>query len=66
MITIECPKCGSEFDDYGGENATQNDDGDIIDWNRYYDCPKCGTTIDWYLNEIVDYDTIRHQEPAKY
>lgn len=60
MITITCPKCGNEFNDYCGENATANALGYMIDYNRYYRCPHCGTDIDLQTDTVVDYNNIKN------
>lgn len=59
MITITCPKCGKEFNDYCGENATANALGYMIDYDRYYRCPQCGSDIDLQTETIVDYNDIK-------
>ena len=46
MITIRCPECGNSFRDYQGENAILNGDGEMIDYDRYYQCPYCYSEID--------------------
>lgn len=64
MITIKCLKCGKEFEDYAGENCAVNDNGELIDYNRYYECPFCDAVIDLQENKVVDYDKIKDL-PAK-
>ena len=46
MITIDCPKCDNTFEDYQGENAILNENGEMIDYDRYYQCPYCNSEID--------------------
>ena len=62
MITITCPKCGKEFNDYCGENATANALGYMIDYNRYYRCPHCGTDIDLQTDTVVNYEDIKNSK----
>lgn len=60
MISITCPKCWNEFNDYCGENATANALGYMIDYNRYYRCPHCGTDIDLQTDTVVNYKDIKN------
>ena len=46
MITIRCPECGNSFRDYQGENAILNENGEMIDYDHYYQYPYCNSEID--------------------
>lgn len=59
MITIKCPACGKSFNDCMGENATANERGYMINYDRYYTCVHCGKIIDIKEDKIVEYYSIK-------
>ena len=59
MIVLECPACGHKWNDYCGETASFSDDGEMIDYERYYQCPKCGVHVDMQESKIVNYNDLK-------
>jgi Pyruvate/2-oxoacid:ferredoxin oxidoreductase delta subunit len=52
MITLKCPKCEKEFNDYCGENAILSSEGEFVDYDRFYTCPFCSTDFNIQTGEI--------------
>lgn len=57
---LECPACGHKWNDYCGETASFNENGEMIDYDCYYRCPNCEKHIDMNKRVIVDYNSIKH------
>lgn len=66
MIVYKCPVCRRDFEDYCGENAADNVNGEMIDYDRYYRCPHCGSYFDTHTQRIVNYDDIKNLAPEDY
>ena len=52
MITLKCPKCEKEFNDYCGENTVLSSEGEFVDYDRFYMCPFCSTDFNIQTGEI--------------